>query len=60
MRHTMLAHSAVVVVVLMSYGMVLLAVLYAYRKGYGIMGKPELALRSAAKTLAGLKEFTRP
>jgi hypothetical protein len=56
----MLALSVAVVVVVMSYGMVLLAVLYAYRKGYGIVGKPELALQFAAKSLAGLKEITRP
>jgi hypothetical protein len=38
--------------VALSYGTALLAVLYAYRKGYGIVGTPELrALRFTAKGL---------
>jgi hypothetical protein len=41
-----------IVAVALSYGMALLAVVYAYRKGYGIVGKPELALWFAAKCLA--------
>ena len=41
-----------IVAVALSYGMALLAVVYAYRKAYGIVGKPELALRFAAKCLA--------
>jgi hypothetical protein len=59
-RHTMLALSVAMVAVLTSYGMALLVVLYAYRRGYKIVGKPELALRFAAKILADLDEFTRP
>jgi hypothetical protein len=39
-------------VVALSYGTALLAVLYAYRRGYGIAGKPEVELRLAAKSLA--------
>jgi hypothetical protein len=45
-----------VVAVALSYATALLAVVYAYRKGYGIVGKPELALRFAARSLASLKE----
>jgi hypothetical protein len=56
----MLALSVVVVVVVVSCRMMLLAMLYVYKKGDGIMGKPELALRFAAQSLASLKEFTRP
>jgi hypothetical protein len=41
-----------IVVVALSYGTALLAVVYAYRKAYGIVGKPELALQFAAKSLA--------
>lgn len=41
-----------VVAVALSYVMALLAVVYAYRKGYRIVGKPELALRYTAKCLA--------
>lgn len=33
------------------YGTALLPVVYAYRKAYGIVGKPELALRFAAQFL---------
>ena len=49
-----------VVVMVVSYGVVMMAVLYAYRKGYGITGRPELALRFAARALADLEELTRP
>jgi len=41
-----------ILAVALSYGTVLLAVLYLYRKGYGIVGKPELALRSVTKSIA--------
>lgn len=37
-----------IVAVPLSYAMALLVVVYAYRKGYGIVGKPELALRFTA------------
>jgi len=37
-----------ILAVALSYAMALLAVVYAYRKGYGIVGKPEIALRSVA------------
>jgi len=53
----MSALAGAVVVVVVSYGMVMTTVLYAYRKGYAITGSPELALRFAAKALADLKEF---
>jgi hypothetical protein len=56
----MLAILVTMVAVPVSYGMVLLAVLYAYRKGYEIVGKPELAFRFAARTLCGPDGFTRP
>jgi len=56
----MLAILVTTVAVPVFYGMVLLAVLYTYRKGYEIVGKPELALRFVAKTLRGLDGFTRP
>jgi hypothetical protein len=45
-----------VVAAALSYATVLLALSYSYRKGYGIVGKPELAVRFAAKVLVGLKE----
>ena len=46
-----------VVAVALSYATALLAVVYAYRKGYGIVGKSELARRFAAtKSLASLKQ----
>jgi hypothetical protein len=54
MRHTVLALSVAMVAVLASYRMVLLAALHAYRRGFEIEGKPELALRFAAKPLADL------
>ncbi|HSL00315.1 MAG TPA: hypothetical protein VK869_08245 [Rubrobacteraceae bacterium] len=54
MKHTMLAVSVVVVVTAVSYGVVLLAVLSAYRIRYGIVGKDELAL--LARSLAGIEE----
>jgi hypothetical protein len=38
----------IVVAVAMLYVTALLAVVYAYGKGYGIVGKPEPALRLAA------------
>lgn len=38
--------------VALSYATMLLAVVYLYRKGYGIVGKPELALQSMATSLA--------
>ena len=60
MKPTMLAILVTMVAVPVSYGMVLLAVLYAYRKGYEIVGKPELALRFVARTLRSLDGFTRP
>ena len=41
-----------IVAVVLFYGTALLAVVYAYRKAYGIVGKPELALRFAAQCLA--------
>jgi hypothetical protein len=44
-----------IVAVALSYATALLAVVYAYRKGYGIVGRPELALRLAVKSLASLK-----
>lgn len=56
----MSALTGAVVVIIVSYGVVMMAVLYAYRKGYGITGRPELALRSAARALADLEEFTWP
>jgi hypothetical protein len=56
----MLAILVTTVTVPVSYGMVLMAVLCTYRKGYEIVGKPELALRFVAKTLRGLDGFTRP
>jgi hypothetical protein len=40
----------------LSYATVLLAATYSYRKGYGIVGRPELMVRFAAKTLVGLQE----
>lgn len=41
-----------IVAVALSYATALLTVVYAYRKGYGIVGKPELALRFVVKVLA--------
>ncbi len=41
-----------IVAVALSYATALLAVVYAYRKGYGIAGKPELSFQSLAKSLA--------
>lgn len=41
-----------IVVAALSYATALLAVVYAYRKGYGIVGKPELALQTLAKSIA--------
>ena len=41
-----------IVAVAMSYAMALLAVVYSYRKAYGIVGKPELALRSMTRSFA--------
>jgi hypothetical protein len=38
--------------VTLPYATALLAVVYAYRKGYGIVGKPELAAQSLAKSFA--------
>jgi hypothetical protein len=58
-RHTTLALSVAAVAGVMTYGMVLLVVLFAYRKAYGILGKSEPALRLAAERLAGLKEVTQ-
>lgn len=40
MRRIMLVLSITVVVVALSYGTALLAVVYAYRKGYGIAESP--------------------
>jgi hypothetical protein len=45
-----------IVAVALSYGTGLLAVVYAYRRGYGIVGRPELALRFTAKRLISLKQ----
>jgi hypothetical protein len=45
-----------VVVVSLSYGTALLAVVYAYRKRYGIVGRPERAFQFTAKPLASRKE----
>ena len=45
-----------IVAVALSYGTALLAVIYAYRTVYGIVGRPELGLRFAAKCFASLKE----
>ena len=36
----------------LSYGTALLVVVYTYRKGYGIVGKLELALQSMTKSFA--------
>jgi len=44
-----------ILAVALSYGTALLAVLYLYRQGYGIVGKPELALRSMAKSIARVR-----
>ena len=41
-----------IVAVALSYATALLAVVYACRKAYGIVGKLELALRFVAKCLA--------
>ena len=60
MRQIMSALVGAVVVMFVSYGVVMMAVLYAYRKGYGITGRPELALRFAARALSDLEELTRP
>ena len=45
-----------VVAAALSYATALVAGAYAYRKGYGKIGKPELVVRFAAKILANLKE----
>jgi hypothetical protein len=41
-----------IVAVALSYAMALLAVVHAYRKAYGIVSKPELALRSMTRSFA--------
>ena len=41
-----------IVTAALSYVTMLLIVVYLYRKGYGIGGKPELALQSMAKRFA--------
>jgi hypothetical protein len=43
-----------IVAVAMFYGSALLTVVYAYRKAYGIVGRPELAVRFTAQCLAGV------
>jgi hypothetical protein len=44
----------------LSYAAALLAVTYTYRKRFKTIGRPELAVRFVAKTLAGLKKrFSR-
>ena len=45
-----------VVGVALSYAMALLTLAYVYRKGYGIVGIPELVVRFTAKTLVSLKQ----
>jgi hypothetical protein len=45
----------VIVVAALSYATALLAVAYVYRKGYGIVGKPEIALRALAKSFARVR-----
>jgi hypothetical protein len=44
-----------IVCAVLSYATALLAVVQTYRNRYGIVGKPELAVRFTAKALAGLK-----
>jgi hypothetical protein len=56
----MSALAGAVVVMVVSYGVVMMAVLYAYRRGYGITARPELTLRFAARALADFEELTRP
>jgi len=41
-----------ILAVALSYATALLAVVYAYRKGYGIVGKPERTLQFLAKSFA--------
>ena len=60
MRQILSALAGAGVVMVVSYGVVMMAVLYAYRKGYGITGRPELALRFVARALADLEELTWP
>lgn len=43
-----------VVAVAVTYATALLSVLYLYRKRYGIVAKPELALHYTAKILANI------
>jgi hypothetical protein len=43
-----------IVALAFAYGTALLAVLYAYRKAYGIAGKPELTLRTLGKVSANV------
>jgi hypothetical protein len=45
----------VIVVVALSYAMALLAVVYVYRKGYGIVGKPQLTLQTLAMSFARVR-----
>ena len=45
----------VIVIVAHSYATTLLVVVYLYRKGYGIVGKPELALQTLAKSFARVR-----
>jgi len=46
----------VVVAATLSYATALVAATYSYRKGYGIVGMPELVAQFAAKILVSLKE----
>lgn len=50
----------VILVGILFYATALLGVMHAYRRLYRIVGRPELALQFAAKTLSSLKEgFSR-
>src|SRR5215210_7180897 len=42
---------------LLLYAIALLGVMHTYRRGYRIVGRPELALQLAAKTLSKLNEY---
>lgn len=49
----------VILAVPLFYAAALLAVVYLYRRGYGIVGKPELAFRSIATNLGRLRSRAR-
>lgn len=46
MRRTMVVLSVALFGMVLSYGTALLIVVNAYKKGYGIVGKPEFGFRS--------------